>query len=108
MIKSTELRIGNLVFVVGIGEVNVSHLLNQDYPELDPIHLTEEYADKFELVKKDSTTWQIGRYDLVLNPIAEKWLLYIGGTPLAALTYVHEFQNLIFALTNIELTIKTK
>lgn len=108
MIKSTELRIGNYVVdtedgnimqVTCGGQIDNSNLMN-------PIPLTEEWLLKFGFGKDKDNTFVINSYlywlDTGFIQIALEY------TPLANITckYVHELQNLYFALTSEKLTFK--
>jgi hypothetical protein len=107
--KATELRIGNLVW--------------EDYGgEYEVLMISPNYVD---LVKPFLSL--SGRYDinsLKPIPLTEEWLLklgfvwvedikilkgylddYIDGNSNTQLKYVHQLQNLYFALTGEELTL---
>jgi len=110
--KSTELRIGNLVMCknktitdfLDTVSLNIHHLTdiveeNKEY-QYEPIPLTEEWLVKFgfELQKYDDWThyWNgsIDLHDFTYDGFVE-------------LKHVHQLQNLIHALTGEELTIKS-
>ena len=122
-----ELRIGNYIDRNGLMEVRVisqsgvkiyDHVNNIfpptffDFDEnIKPIPLTEEWLLKFGF-KKDGTNYQKGWFylhgnnrtgtiDFLLNePYSNKYNATV-------LQFVHQLQNLYFALTGNELTIKT-
>jgi hypothetical protein len=116
--KATDLRIGNLVWDNYSGEMIVS-AIDGDYvslrktlnlPEgsykIDGIHslkLTEEWLLKFGFEKKSPTGFYFDkeRFSINLPDIYYK-NMDIG----IKLEYVHSLQNLYFALTGNELTIK--
>ena len=125
--KSKELRIGNYVIynsevvkVNSVGRVYLSHkkkyvshkILVKDYLE---IPLTEDWLVKFGFEEKDSRKNRfINRADFELEFQGDKVAYCVwGGEDAPHLTqffghckYVHQLQNLYFALTNEELTIK--
>jgi len=120
--KASELRIGNLIAdidgdVFNIKQENLCDFAN-GFINVEPIPLTEEWLLKFEYVKFKS------------NEIYNEWFLIIDGVlkykiietvnylknnskftipnsdkPIM-IQYVHQLQNLYFALTGEELTIK--
>lgn len=119
MIKTNELRIGNLIFadfgdgpkaqILGSGndiQGTVDHLDNYD-----PIPLTEEWLEKFGFVDcSDCVSLELNEpYQRILL-LHNEWplLLEIDSCrmPIFNLKYVHQLQNLFFALVGEELTIK--
>jgi len=134
--KATELRIGNILnYQIGSsieqGIVTaISHKIividyktnyktdtNPDYENnyrLIPIPLTEEWLLKFGFeIRRDHWYW-LGNYFAIVNEPAYKeqeeywvWQVYDeGGVDMPHFKYVHQLQNLYFALTGEELTIK--
>lgn len=122
--KANELRIGNFVLFAEEGtEFKVNEIseeglwvINDEektWIELDcfePIPLTEEWLLKFGFEKVDNN-WQkewlllhvnlkTGTIDFLLNEP------YSGKMRVTILESVHQLQNLIYALTGEELTIK--
>ena len=130
--KASELRIGNLVDLGNrIAKViEINHLACvvvdleetqdtiEDYERTKPILLTEEWLLKFGFYK-DEEYWWIGRIDckycFKYRDWADNWAFYIEYTdgrpsddgvkyPIAFdIKYVHQLQNLYFALTGEEL-----
>jgi hypothetical protein len=109
--KASELRIGN--FVKG-KETNVywtveaidsnsifSHVKWRSLDAFEPIPLTEEWLLKFGFEKVAENDFILGKYSLY-------YLLYYDGYRVSEITpkYVHQLQNLYFALTGEELIIK--
>lgn len=129
--KASELRIGNLVNVemhipikvkveaVTGTSVSVTGIEKNRYTpflldRIKPIPLTEEWLIKFGFVKENdwvgfiSTKYRIGirfykgnshECDIIQD---EKFIAFGSGH----IKHVHQLQNLYFALTNEELTIK--
>jgi hypothetical protein len=122
--EATELRIGNLVNYLIIDEMDErkkwfevseidyddlriiqnKHEVNQDY---QPIELTEEWLLKFGFIL-NSNRYYLG--DIVYEFINYTISLtaddpYCSHEVKNKIKYVHELQNLYFALTNQELTI---
>lgn len=117
--KATELRLGNLFINSqgGIQEVTTAHLeylLNDSFEPnnegMNPIPLTEEWLLKFGFDKtKDRRKYvgYIGEYFFYKEN--ETWRIELGGrdeTILIEIKYVHQLQNLYFAMTGDEPTIK--
>ncbi|WP_281225377.1 hypothetical protein [Flavobacterium aquiphilum] len=98
--KVTDLRIGNLFIdkyskkIIPVLELlrNGNIIFDIEYFgiwQAEPIPLTENWIEK---LKFDHNHW------------ATKWILYDMPTP-TGIKYVHQLQNLYFALTGEELTI---
>ncbi|WP_430827284.1 hypothetical protein [Chryseobacterium indologenes] len=128
--EANELRIGNFVMVHNfaiheggkpvewaIGQVSAEGIAQAD--KFKPIPLSEEWLLKFGLEQmKDSTTyeWKDGDYRSVQVDLkAKEAEIYLCGAdsvmssdcfPIDHIKYVHEFQNLFFALKAKELTLK--
>lgn len=120
MIQPTELRINNWVYSIQLAkEVQISSIDNEnvsfinevtwDYNEpdtIEPIVLSEEVLLKcgFEL-NEDKTLFVIKNCGLRLMDIASSY--YRANFPIKAdVIYLHQLQNLYFALTNQELIYK--
>lgn len=128
MIQANELRVGNLVnFFVGVNESGANYEvcevyevglnsielskgnLNVPLDEIDGIPLTSEWFDKFGFtyndLNGDSGYWQlkygtrVGLFEILEG---EEMFLYDQ----TELKFVHQLQNLFFALEGAELTIK--
>lgn len=124
--KTIELRIGNYVrtygqdvghrTIVGITPEGVN-LLEQDekidYNLIEPIPLTEEWLEKFGFEDYGSDSWFKARYEnenLCINILKSGEFCVEGvgvkGESGMYIEYVHQLQNLYFALTAEELEIK--
>ena len=106
---ASELRLGNLVAVNGIyKEVNVYYIENAHL--ITPITLTEEFLLKFSYDKRQRG--KVFEYYNYPTMIRELSLVCFGHEsrvkPLKSVKYVHELQNIYFALTDSELKIKTE
>ena len=112
--KANELRIGNIVYANNVGTHPSNSYLEShtiaDGKDIEnamwyfPILLTEEWLLKFGFKRKHFECdlrqwWYNGFYVSDLNGLYARNVL---------LKYVHQLQNLYFALTGEELTIKTK
>ena len=112
--KSTELRIGNLVLDLGIPkevlsinsfEAELESRIIRNYrvrlDDLKPIPLTEEWLAKlgYDLISEN----HYGVLGHLIWKIEGRFYCDKNGMQLK---YVHQLQNLYFALTNEELTIK--
>ena len=117
--KATELRIGNLVnYDTAEGDVFTNVIDWQDLKWLsedeqgfnlvhNPIPLTEEWLLKFAF-ESDEIEWWNG---ILSIGICKEGLRYLPTEKInfrvgIVLQYVHQLQNLYFALTNEELTLK--
>lgn len=110
--KANELRIGNLVYDNLGGIVQIKGINTEsDFSHLRPILLTEQWLLKFGFEKQMAWTWRI-------SISSNKYLVYyvgekgwsIGNTNYSEFDckYVHQLQNLYFALTNKELIFKSE
>ena len=135
MIKANELRIGNLVgknnYGISDNPVSVSHIevenigiggVNSEYSyghfspkyvleELSPIPLAEEWLLKFGFAKGYKyTSLETAEFDLDYDCLKNELYISFGDSPfhteLPHIKHVHQLQNLYFALTGEELTIK--
>jgi len=118
--KATELRIGNLVYymnehnpveISGIDRKQIHADGDWDYiSEHKPIPLTEEWLERFGFNKLSDIWefWKNSGWDLRQHKLENNWWLFYNGQDLdcVRIDYVHQLQNLYFALTGEELTIK--
>ena len=121
--KAEELRIGNYVADIWNPDVprQVQSLaknlciygsLRCKYDKLLPIHLTEEWLLKFGFTKR-STSNNCNKWFKGENPVTHDWLfslVWLVGHPTPfyqngyhMIKYVHQLQNLYYALTGEEL-----
>ena len=130
--KAEELRIGNLIFwdipeklntiheVIGIRNKKPQTIpipLGESIEDYKPIPLTEEWLKMFGANCIGAKGWNfisVNKADtsyIYFNPNGIGLAIDNGTTENAIeveIKYVHQLQNLYFALTNTELTIKTK
>ena len=122
MIKTNELRIGNIVFLNDkqkVWEIMDGFDIDEmtENSTVDPIPLTEEWLLKFGFEKNEYTKdFRLGKYwvenryfdsyekSMFLFGCYQFNKIYITSN-VDVLKYVHELQNLYFALTGQELTI---
>jgi hypothetical protein len=134
--KANELRIGNWVKCIMDGgitiETDVTHLPNgvwspydigthitddtfisEDF-EVDPIPLTEEWLVKMGFIEIDGNDYyrffDLGDFRVFLHKKNSSCFIHYNQHTVDYLTnniHVHQLQNLYFALTGEELTIKT-
>lgn len=116
--KTEELRLGNLVSnmnprhndsILTIESIGDNHEVNVFYrkyllSELEPIPLTEEWLFKFGF-KPEYSHWWNGDFTIDKSAIGGYFLCDIDIH--VAIKYVHQLQNLYFALTGEELTLKS-
>jgi hypothetical protein len=122
--KASELRIGNYVYDT-LGKVNkidleaITYIVKEPHNQVKPIPLTEEWLLKFdEWVKEDDlfvrrldTINDALRLDYVNDDGELCWEFYVYNVAgqrvgWAYFKYVHQLQNLYFALTGEELVVK--
>jgi hypothetical protein len=103
--EENELRIGNWVLSPTQGEIQIENGWQIDEgEEVKPIPLTEEWLEKFGFeysdLNGDSGLWKIPPFQIYgkYNQFLYDYRLDVN--------YVHQLQNLYFALTGEELTIK--
>lgn len=125
MINREELRIGNWVngshngfskdvVIYDFDRNSIQHTdeTNNALPlsSFMPIELTEEWLIEFGWIKYDkflSKTWaESGLEVIVFSTYYEKYRYQLAKGRSKVLYSVHQLQNLYFALTNKELTIK--
>lgn len=122
--KAEELRICNLVNVDGFTQnftiteikertirasyirtdINQKHNSIIEIHRVKPIQLTEEWLLKFGFEEWDKNAWQKG-FDLSIHKI-DSIFWYNNNGINVLIKYVHQLQNLSFALTAEELTLK--
>ena len=113
MIKANELRVGSLVYVLyqvstitSINEFDVESHDCKDIPieELRAIPITEEWLVKLGFVSNGINRCWKDPIDLIY--MGDNSWLYLANQRHVNLFYIHQLQNLYFALTGEELTIK--
>ena len=75
----------------------------------EPIPLTEEWLIKFGFEKKENKWYKLIRFPTVRflnNKLNVYVIIHSSSVVIAILDYVHQLQNLYFALTGEELTLK--
>jgi hypothetical protein len=126
MLRAEELRIGNWVKsnVSGndfrftsyhFNDLNQILSCTPPKPRLEPIPLTEEWLVKFGFEKRDvpyQRRWLLNDFEIEKQGNLFAYVIWDESAP--HLTqfrghskYVHQLQNLYFALTGKELTLKT-
>jgi len=112
--KANELRVGNYIYYDNqLMEVDHSEITDlyfqEDCPFHKPIPLTEEWLDKFGFKVNDCENYQTEYKYQLNNPFIildrKDGYFYIDATNLE-IKYVHQIQNLYFALIGEELEIK--
>ena len=125
--KANELRIGNYVYDT-LGKVNkidleaITYIVKEPHNQVKPIQLTEEWLLKFGFIKVTYTVSLSDGgmpYHYELEGQGNHWRLYFDGRffafnerklnlHLSHNRYVHQLQNLYFALTGEELILKSE
>jgi hypothetical protein len=117
MIQANELRLGNLIlknneiheisslFFVDLHDGTIRENYNNSYI-IEPIPLTEEWFLKFGFRTEETYCFELD--DISINTKRELMWVFTkckNNVELEFPKYVHELQNLYFALTNNELEI---
>ena len=125
MIKANELRLENIILYKGdalpvymvdraglsfsrINDVRVNKIsgatLETGSIDFEPIPLTPEWLERLGFVNERRDTYCIGAFEIWIQG---KQLFYYESLPNSPeIKYVHQLQNLFFALTGKELTVK--
>lgn len=118
--KSAELRIGNLIdrvdYICRVIRIDEDGIITEPinyegekfvHQEIKPIPITKEWLLKFGFTQIDNCTYEIEMDGHVIEfDLRHRKMSVYFGDILLELKYVHELQNLYFALTSEELTIK--
>jgi len=107
--KAQELRICNYYLSFGV-DLKQVETLTKDKILIDftPIQLTKEWLLKFGFeFDEEDDGYQKGKYKVSVSDEGCLFFINIGYYPeeIAEFNYVHQLQNLYFALTGEELTI---
>ena len=113
---ANELRTGNYVYDT-LGKVNkidleaITYIVKEPHNQVKPIPLTEEWLLKFGFKKVEGLPgWTYDGYDIFKD--GKSWHIFKFNQTLKVhrckLLYVHQLQNLYFALTGKELTFKSE
>jgi hypothetical protein len=115
--KNTELRIGNWVYCNDCSDVAMEKQVDlisekrsyaHDWLVSSPIPLTEEWLVKFGFTEELDDSFRIYssfNLSIELLRIEFEYLVYFESTRINEIKYVHQIQNLYFALTGEELEI---
>ena len=118
-LSAKELRIGNWIERINSNDrwiktrINLTYLsLIVEFPEdYRPIKISEQWLKDFGfeiLLKEDEIVlYRLNSNDVNIHPVGG-FTYGNRGTPLCKIQYLHQLQNLYFALTGKELIIKEK
>lgn len=114
MIESRELRIGNLVsvenkpYIITSGDIYNLDCYYKNYIQFyHEIPITEEWLLKFGFEKMDNT-WYAHEWYNIERDERGFWLSFQTLQSSEIFNYVHQLQNLNFALTGEELKLNDK
>jgi hypothetical protein len=122
VLKESDLRIGNFIKVISSKKIFDSYITQAKgydivrieeksftYWNYEPIKLDEEWLLKFgfsEIGGCNEKDFTNGYYNIFINSLGEvNFLFFREGDWYKKLDYVHQLQNLYFALTQRELTV---
>ena len=106
--KENELRVGNIIHNGNFeARINSFDEMNEFFILMAPVELTEEWLFKFGFQKGIDWYW-LYKYPRQINVSITHRKTTIGSNEEYEVEckYVHQLQNLYFALTGEELTIK--
>jgi hypothetical protein len=125
--KTSELRVGNYYYVCSTNQIEIVtgktllQIFTGKLSCMKPIPLTEEWLLKFDMELTDgfssSRKLYLNNYENDISKITyspkEKLLRLSNGQSkgtmlIPHIKYVHQLQNIYFALTGIELTFKSE
>jgi hypothetical protein len=113
--KANELRIGNLVCPFDNVQKAIFNdcikICSKDFEDtshLHPIPLTEEWLVSFGLNYLQNACWELGSMRIynLSDEYKSRFRITLAGNELCILNYVHQLQNLYFALTGEELVLR--
>lgn len=113
--EAKDLRIGNLVKWVDdetqVIPITATRLINFSVgmEDIEPIPLTEEWLMNFGFIidyDKGCYFKEFNRSCLYID--SEEFIIYIAGDEICTLEYLHQLQNLFFAITGRELERKVE
>ena len=121
--KASELRFGNLIkasqdsiwhehYKGKIVEVDIDNIKdiyfhNENNRLYEPIPLTVEWMPKLGLIKNEWVSWSLPKCQFTVSWELDSVILYQEyHTIKVPVKFVHQLQNLYFALTEMELTLK--
>lgn len=98
------LKVGQRMFVNG----NEVHPLTEYSDYLDPIPLTKDWLTRFGFDKYPNEVWSLLLWSPCLIDRDGYFLFAMHGVIVTEIQYVHQLQNLYFALTGEELKLNEK
>jgi len=107
--KANELRLGNYVYNT-LGKVKqidleaITYISKEPLNQVQPIALTDKWLLKFGFEKYFVNWYRVNNF--YIRKIGDKFETEIGECLYKTIDYVHQLQNLYFAVTNEELTMK--
>lgn len=109
--KASELRIGNYIEntdsqMASYMVVNADVIKQNEhtmYASLEPITITKEWMFKLGF---EVSIVLFRKNNLLIQYCVDHFKVYLSGNFIANIQYVHQLQNLYFALTGEELTLK--
>ena len=96
--------IGDTIYYKGDAEVYFDSNIGETYQPFKPIPLTEEWLLKFGLLKTKNSVL-MGGYELIYDDKNNMYNVFVYHGIFCTIKYVHQLQNLYFALTGEELKI---
>jgi hypothetical protein len=107
--KANEIRLGNYVYDT-LGKVKqidleaITYISKEPLNQVQPITLTDKWLLKFGFEKYFVNWYRVNNF--YIRKIGDEFETEIGECLYKTIDYVHQLQNLYFAVTNEELTMK--
>jgi hypothetical protein len=107
--KANEIRLGNNVYDT-LGKVKqidleaITYISKEPLNQVQPIALTDKWLLKFGFEKYFVNWYRVNNF--YIRKIGDEFEAEIGECLYKTIDYVHQLQNLYFAVTNEELTMK--
>ena len=107
-IKANELRLGNWIYNNNNEYQVTPYVIEELWASVrgwvQPISLTDKWLIKFGFEKYDTNKYSINHF--YIRKVGDEFETQIGECLYKTIDYVHQLQNIYFALTNEELEIK--
>ena len=107
--KANEIRLGNNVYDT-LGKVKqidleaITYISKEPLNQVQPITLTDKWLLKFGFEKYFVNWYRVNNF--YIRKIGDEFETEIGECLYKTIDYVHQLQNIYFAVTNEELTMK--
>lgn len=114
VLKPEHLRWGNCIrsksdkVIEQVIKIEKNKINACNYTFFEPIPLTEEWFNNYGLLKTNGISFLLGCYEIIRSKDDMYWCVILKGGVIARLKYIHQLQNLYYALTGEELKLTNK